>query len=709
MENWQAKLNMHDTGVSGAVQVLAETLHLLPLTAALLYLRGLDTPEKVRVFLSKDEGFCDPFLLPDMEKAAKRLLEAIEKGEKVVIYGDYDVDGVTSTALLIQYLQSKGLAPSHYIPDRAEEGYGMSAEVLDRLKAEGHTLVVTVDTGITALDEASHCRAIGLDLVVTDHHECREVLPDAIAVVDPRRADSAYPCPYLAGVGVAFKLATACEMLLTGQSAINGKVDLPTLCEGMVDLAALGTVADVMPLLGENRQIVRAGLRRMSEHPRPAIQALLEEAAAEKGGSVAELSAATISFTMAPRINAAGRMAHADQALALFLAKHGSERKQAQKLCELNRKRQAEENCLVELAEKQLSLRPADEPAIILWGEDFNGGIIGIVAARLAERHHKPTFLISFDGELGKGSGRSTEGIDLVKLLEGSADLLVKYGGHTQAAGLTVEKSNLQAFCERFMALAKQASTAAAPPRLYDLDVSPDALTLRQAEELALLEPYGAGNPQPLFCLKNATVDQIMPMGEKHTRLYCSRDGITHQVLLFGQARGDLDIFVGDKLDLLIELSLNHFRGTTSIQLICRGWRQSEPSITDEQMAFCRNLLPPKAIPPSNSAEWQTLIPSDLPTRADCGALYLYLRKTIGYGRRELSSLRRLTDATEGKMSPLKLTLSLRLLSDAGLLCITGNDPLILLLPQSEGKTDLTALPLYRFLHSLPIQNSAEH
>lgn len=708
MEKWQAKLNMQEKSVLEAVQTLANELNLLPLTASLLYERGLDTPERARAFLSAEDGFCDPFELPDMDKAAKRVVSAIEKGEKVVIYGDYDVDGVTSTALLTLYLQSKGLTPSHYIPDRAEEGYGMNSEVLDRLAAEGNTLVITVDTGITALEEADHCRAIGVDLVITDHHECREQLPNAIAVVDPRRPDSRYPCPHLAGVGVALKLATACELLLNGSDRANESF-LPAICEELIDLAALGTVADVMRLVGENRQIVRHGLRKMIEQPRPAVTALLKEAAAEKGGAPAEISATTISFTLSPRINAAGRMAHAERALELFLAPFGKENTLAKGLCELNRKRQTEENRLLESAERQLAKRSADEPAIILWGDDFNGGIIGIVAAKLAERHHKPTILISFEGDIGKGSGRSVEGIDLVKLLEGCNDLLTKYGGHAQAAGLTVDRNNLQAFYLRFMEQALLASDTEAPPRLYDADVTAAELTMRQAQELALLEPYGAGNPQPIFCWKHATVEQVMPMGERHTRLYCSGEGLTHQVLLFSQPRDGLDLFVGDKLDLLVELSLNHFRGTTSIQLICRGWRHSEALISIEELAFCRRLLTQSAHLDTQTEQTAVLTPSDIPDRADCAALYLYLRNMIGFERRSLTSIRILTAAANGRLNPRKLTLALRLLSDAGLLCMVGNDPMTLLLPKAEGKVDLTALPLYRFLHSLPTDSSAQN
>lgn len=711
MEKWQAKLNMQETVVFKAVQTLAEELNLLPLTAALLTERGFDTPEKARTFIGMDGHFCDPFMLPDMEKAVDRVCRAIESKEKVLIYGDYDVDGVTSTALLMLYFRSKGLDPAHYIPNRAEEGYGMNCEVLDMIARQGCTLIVTVDTGVTALEEATYCKTLGIDLVITDHHECREVLPDAIAVVDPRRPDNEYPCPNLAGVGVAFKLAAACEIRLGGEGTEDPY--LPSACEDYVDLAALGTVADVMPLIGENRLIVQRGLRRMSEHPRPAIRALLEAAAEEKGGTPAEPSAATIGFTMAPRINAAGRMAHADHALELFLAEQGigkaNIKKLAERLCDLNRQRQAEENRLLELAEKQLALRSPDEPAILLWGDNYCGGIIGIVAARIAERYHKPTFLISFEGDMGKGSGRSASGINLVKLLEGSADLLVKYGGHAQAAGLTIERSNLQAFYARFNELTSQAADIEAPPCFYDAEVQAEALTLRQAQELCLLEPYGEGNSQPLFCVKRMTVEQVLSMGERHTKLICSGGGISHQVLMFGQPRNGLDLFEGDQVDLLVELSLNHFRGTTSVQLICRSWRHSQAFWQEDEALFCRSLLPPHSLLTDRAVDWSKgLMRTDIPCREDCGALYLYLRKMIGFERRKLTSLRKLTEATEGRMSSVKVTLSLRLLSDAGLLCITASDPLILLLPKTEGKIDLTALPLYKFLHSPSVCEKAD-
>ncbi len=707
VEAWQPKINLFDNDdraekLQEAVHMLANNLHLTFLTAALLVERGIDTVDKAKAFLQEEGMFCDPFLLPDMDKAAARLCHAIDCCEPIAVYGDYDVDGVTSVSLLMLYLRSMGLSPVSCIPSRLEEGYGMSTERLTQLAEQGIRLVVTVDTGVTALEEAKLCKALGMDLIVTDHHECRDKLPEAEAVVNPRRPDSRYPCPYLAGVGVAFKLVEACERLQSVKKKVaHGDEDLPlpAICEELVDLAALGTIGDVMPLIGENRQIVRYGLRRMTEKPRPALTALLHEAASEKGSTPSPVNAGTISYTLAPRINAAGRMEHADRALELFLAPDEEVASYAKHLCELNRFRQEEENRMLALVEAQLT-GSSPEAAIVIAGDNFNSGIIGIVASRLTERYQKPVFLISFDGEIGKGSGRSPACVDLVKLLEGCADLLVKYGGHSMAAGLTIERGSLEAFRQRFTEAVKEAGGHIPSPRLYDLNVTPAQMTLRQAKELRLLEPFGAGNPQPLFCWKNAAVEQVIAMGEKHTKLFCRGEGITHQVLFFGQPREKLDLFSGDRIDLLVELSLNYFRGNTSVQLICREWKHSEGVFlpSEEELSFCRRLLSGGGV---SDLSLTTLSLEDIPERQDCGVVYLYLRKKMGYGRRELFSLRCLLAAAEGKMSLIKLTLALRLLSDSGLLCHSGDDPLVLLLPQAAEKVDLTALPLYCTLSEL--------
>ena len=619
---WQARAECPD---AETVRKLSAELGLLPLTATILACRGYDTPESARDFLSLAAEYHDPFLLPDMQAAAERVSLAIDRREQIAIYGDYDADGVTSTATLVLWLRSMGLSPISYIPDREAEGYGMSAEALARLQKQGVQLIITVDTGVTAIEEAATCKSLGMDLVITDHHECKETLPDAIAVVDPKRPDSRYPFDGLAGVGVALKLVSAVE--LYRRQGEDRNLILRSVFRSFIDLTAIGTVADVMPLIDENRFIVSRGLQMMEKRPRPAITALIEAAAEEKGNTPAAASTSLISFTLAPRINAAGRMEHADAALRLFTCPTEEAPEAARHLCRCNRRRQEEEAHILNLAERALAdassqgIPPAH--SIVLGGDDFCGGVVGIVAARLCEQYDKPTILLSFDGEVGKGSGRAPEGINLVGALEEASDCLIRFGGHASAAGLTVHKDQFNAFAQRFD-LAVANTVREVPIREYDLLISPSRLSLRAAQELTLLEPCGSGNPLPLFCWQGAKVDSILPMGEKHTKLICSGEGTAHPVLLFGTPRNALDLFPGDRVDLLFELSVNEFRGNTSLQLICRGIRPAQGEIRIPQSVIDRAdaIL---------AGDLTVLSPADLPTREECARIYRLLRSALGY------------------------------------------------------------------------------
>ncbi len=680
---WRSRKERPD---ADTVRMLSAELGLLPLTAEILALRDLTTVDAARDFLSLSSvHFHDPFLLPDMRQAAERVSLAIDRGEQIAVYGDYDVDGVTATATVMLYLRSVGLSPITYIPHREREGYGMSAAALDRLKAQGVSLIVTVDNGVTAIEEADYCRSLGIDLVITDHHECRESLPDAIAVVDPKRQDNTYPFDGLAGVGVAFKLVAAVELLR--RSGEDPDLILRAVCQKYIDLAAMGTVADVMPLTDENRFIVSRGLQMMEKRPRPAITALIEAVTAEKGLPPTGVNTALIGFTLAPRINAAGRMESADAALRLFLCPPAEARTAAEHLCECNRRRREEEDRIYALSERVLQTAPPAH-SIVLGGADFTGGVLGIVAAKLCERYDKPAVLLSFDEEIGKGSGRAPEGVDLMRALEATADLLVRYGGHTSAAGLTVSRENLTAFAERFDR-AVASATRSTPVKEYDLSVSPDRLTLRAAQELTLLEPCGSGNPLPLFCWEGAFVDSVLPLGEKHSKLVCSGSGVSHSVLLFGTPRDRLDLFPGDRIDLLFELSVNEFRGNTSLQLICRGHRPAagELRVTAAERDRAERLL---------AGDLSSLTADDLPTREECGRVYRILRSALGYNRPDLISPRRLLEK-EGDYPKLRLTLAL--LSDAGLLTLRGDSPLTIALPKFGQKVDLAALPLWKRLY----------
>ncbi len=672
-----------------SVARLAAELRLLPLTAEILLTRGLSEPEEARAFLSLTSTYLhDPFGLPDMRAAAERLSLAIDRREQIAIYGDYDVDGVTSTATLVLWLRTMGLSPLYHIPDREGEGYGLSVSALDRLHAQGATLVVTVDTGVTALAEAAHCRALGMDLIITDHHECRDVLPEAIAVVDPKRPDSGYPFDGLAGVGVAFKLVSAVE--LYRHPGEDPDVVLRSVCRSYIDLAALGTVADVMPLTDENRFIVSRGLEMMEKRPRPALTALLRAVAMEKGSGKEKISTTLISFTLAPRINAAGRVASALLALELFLVDPVRADEAARALCDCNRLRQTEEVRITNLVERILDAHPAASAnSIVLGGEDFCGGVLGIVAAKLCERYDKPTILLSFEGEEGKGSGRAPEGVNLVGALDACADLLTRYGGHAMAAGLALEKSNLEAFARRFDE-AVASSTREIPVREYDLAIAPSHLSLRAAQELTLLEPCGAGNPLPLFCWMDAQVQAVQLLGEKHTKLVCTGEGISHPVLLFGTPRARVDLFPGDTVDLLFELSVNEFRGNTTLQLIARDWRPAHGQMWVDK---CHRQKAERLM----SGDYSLLTPADLPNREECGRIYRILRERLGISRTDLISPRQLIQA--GEEYP-RLMLSLQVLSDAGLITVKGDFPLTVTLAPVRQKVDLTATPLWSVLYS---------
>jgi single-stranded-DNA-specific exonuclease len=687
---WRPRTERPDAAV---VRALSAELGLLPLTAELLAIRGYNTPDAAREFLSLNADYHDPFLLPDMTAASERVSLAIDRREQIAVYGDYDVDGVTSTATLMLWLRSMGLNPIAYIPDRESEGYGMSITALDRLKAQGVSLIITVDNGVTAIEEAAHCKEIGLDLVITDHHECHSegdagvILPDAIAVVDPKRPDSSYPFDGLAGVGVALKLVSAVE--LYRHPGEDRNLVLRSVFRSYIDLAAMGTVADVMPLVDENRFIVSRGLQMMEKRPRVAVSALLDAVAKEKGNATAEVSATLIGYTIAPRINAAGRMESANAALRLFLCSPEEAPAAAEYLCDCNRRRREEEDRIFRQAERALA-GSAPRHSIVLGGDDFCAGVVGIVAAKLCERYDKPTILLSFDGEIGKGSGRAPEGVDLVGALEKSSDLLIRYGGHTAAAGLTVHRDSLEAFAQRFDEIVSTA-TRQVPVREYDLPLTPSQMTIRAAHELALLEPCGAGNPLPLFCWENAVVDSILPMGEKHTKLICSGEGVAHPVLLFGTPRNLLDVFPGDRIDLLFELSVNEFRGNTTLQLICRSCR---PSAGQMQVATAEQQRMERLM----AGDLSVLTPADLPTREECGRIYRILRGRLGYGRGDLISPRHLMEDADGY---LRQRLALALLSDAGLLTLRGDGPYTVTVPKTDRRTDLTALPLWKQLHSL--------
>jgi len=557
-----------------AVQQLSSALGVLPLTARLLINRGLDTPERAERFLRKDiSGLEDPFAMQGMEQAVERLSDALKADERVVVFGDYDVDGITSTAILCAHLAEKGLQVDYYIPNRSEEGYGISHVAIDSIAASGCTLIVTVDSGITAVEEVEYAKSLGIDVIITDHHECHERLPDAVAVLNPKRADSTYPFKDLAGVGVVFKLICAME----------GADNLSSCIERYVDLVALGTVADVMPLLGENRLLVAEGLTRMERSSKPGLAALM----ACSGVESKRITTATIGYSLAPRVNAAGRMGCAQKAVELFLTQDEAIANEiAQSLDAANVERREEEDRIMQQALSCVTDDCAllENSILVLDAKSWHSGIIGIVASRLSDLYNKPVILVSFDEEgVGKGSCRSIAGFNIYEALEHCSGSLEQFGGHALAAGLTLRYEQMGVFREAVTAYANRTVEEASliPKFEADYELPEEDLTLESAADIARLEPYGMGNPTPLFILKSLTVVDIFPLSNgKHLRLTLQKKDRTFHALLFGKNADRFSFTFGESIDMVCHMDVNHFRGVSSVQVVVKDFRESDEQRT---------------------------------------------------------------------------------------------------------------------------------
>lgn len=524
------------------------------LCAMVLAARGIGTGEQAKAYLSHKNKLHDPFLMADMAAAAARVRAALQNGETIAVFGDYDVDGITATSLLTDFLRSCGGSCIPYIPGRLEEGYGLNAGAIQALCAQGVRLIVTVDCGITAVEEARLCRSLGVDLVITDHHECKRCLPEAAAVVDPHRPDDAYPHKNLSGVGVAFKLACALS------------ADAGAMLRRYADLVCLGTVADVMPLVGENRTFVWEGLQAMRDAPRVGVAALMEACACDRD----ELGVTTIGYILAPRINAAGRMGKIETALELFLT-DDIVRAQAlaEALCEMNRERQAVES---EIYRQAVAMLPRDKTpdAIVLADEGWHQGVVGIVASRISEEYCCPTALICLDGEQGKASSRSYAGFNLFTSLTALSPLLENYGGHEFAAGFTIRRDNIPDFRRRLSALAAQFYGADVPRTALDVDcaVPPELLTERNVESLAAFEPCGSGLRKPVLMMTRMRIERIQPVGGgKHMRLRLRCGRSAFNAIFFSATARSASIAEGDVVDVAFHPEINEFRAERSVQL----------------------------------------------------------------------------------------------------------------------------------------------
>ena len=647
-----------------------------PLLAAVLSARGVRVPQEARALLEGGEtALEDPLALKDMAQAAGRVRLALERGETIAVYGDYDVDGITATCLLTDFLRRKGGAVIPYIPDRLEEGYGLNREAVTALKEQGASLIVTVDCGITALEETAWARSLGIDVVITDHHECKSGLPAAQAVVDPRRSDCPSACKGLAGVGVALKLAMA----------INGPEGDGDVLAEYCDLAAVGTVADVMPMTGENRTIVRLGLEELSHPRRLGLALLIREAGLEDKA----ITATSIGYTLAPRINASGRMGRAQMAVELLLTRDRERGEQlAQELCALNRERQTIEGEIFRQCVDRLDRAP-QKGAVLLADPEWHQGVVGIVASRLTERYGCPAFMICLDHGMGKGSCRSWGGVNLFERLAECSDLLEGFGGHALAAGFTILEENIPAFAAAMNEYVCAATGGAEMVSSLDIDGELDdvgLLTLEGVEGLELLEPYGAGNPKPVFSLSGCLVSAVNEVGGgRHLKLKLTASGRSFDAIFFSATAEEAGVGPGDRVDVAFTPQINEYRGWRSVQLQLCDLR---PALTRAQAE--RALYEKfRRGEPLTRQEAEALLPS----REEFVTLWRYLKGHAGQAPLEATAhrLARSIARSAGRRETVMRTLvCLEVFDERGLIRLEHTtDHLHIALRSVDGKVNL--------------------
>ena len=534
------------------------------LVAKILASKKIVEDADINKFLNPNRhDFYNPFLMPDMEKAVDRILKALEQNEKIIIYGDYDVDGITSTTVLKRFLLERNANVSQYIPDRLNEGYGLNKDALEEIAKQGCTLMITVDCGISGIEEVEFAKGLGIETIVTDHHEPGEILPDAIAVVDAKRKDNEYPFNQLAGVGVAFKLIQAISQRLN----LEEKEYLKYL-----DLVCVGTISDIVPLVDENRVIAKLGLKLVEVTKNIGLKTLLELSGYKT------IDSSTISFGIAPRINACGRMGHARKALNLFLTEDINEaRNIASELNEFNKERQEIEKRIFDEAIKQIESSNEKNDVIVLGKENWHHGVIGIVSSKITELYFKPSILICFEEEQGKGSGRSIPGFDLYEALSKCSKHILRFGGHSMAIGITIEKEEFENFKKDFEEYAHNSNISDIIPVInIDEEVSLKDISIRDVAELKLLEPFGEANKTPMFLIKNLKIHSIRSLSEgKHVKISLKDDNYWIDAIGFNLGYLADEYRIGDKVDVVGNLEINQFNGRESIQLILKDIRKS--------------------------------------------------------------------------------------------------------------------------------------
>lgn len=547
------------------VKEIAEQFQLPTLVANILVSRNITQKDKIEVFLNPNRNdFYSPYLLNDMEKAVNRIQKAIQEHEKVVIYGDYDVDGITSITVLKRFLAEQQLQADYYVPDRLEEGYGLNKKAMEHLAKKGYQLMITVDCGITAMEEVDYATELGMETIVTDHHEPLDTIPKALAVVNPKRKDSTYPFQGLAGVGVVFKLI----------QAISEKLGLPEKAYlKYLDLVCIGTISDIVPLIDENRVITKLGLKLVAVTKNIGLRELIKSIKLKK------IDSTSISFGVAPRMNACGRMGKADEAIELFLTENVAEAHEiTEKLNRYNSNRQIIEKRIFQEAMDRIAKDHIDqENSIVLGGENWHHGVIGIVSSKITETFYKPSILICFDGEEGKGSGRSIMGFDLHKALCESSAYLDKFGGHEMAVGLSLQRKNFEPFKKKFQEIIEVSNIQEMLPVIkIDADLDLKKISLQTVEELMQLEPFGEQNKVPIFGFKNLKIDAIRSLSDgKHLKLSLKYSNGWLDAIGFNMGELVEQYRIGDKVDVVGTLEINQFRDRKNLQVNLKDMRRS--------------------------------------------------------------------------------------------------------------------------------------
>ncbi|MDO5123962.1 MAG: single-stranded-DNA-specific exonuclease RecJ [Eubacteriales bacterium] len=638
MKKWTVSQLNKDTAM-----MLSQSLDIPMLLAVLLTIRGIDTCEKAEKFLSDAPLLSDPFDAIDMDKAVERIKEAVENGEKICVYGDYDADGVTATALLYSYLNAVGADVDYYIPSRADEGYGMNPEAILRLHDEGVTLIITVDNGVSATDEIKYANCLGMDTVVTDHHTVPETLPDAVAVVDLHREDCPSTFKELSGVGVALKLVMAIE----GEYS-----DVDSILDEFSDLAALGTIGDIVSLTDENRVIVKRGIESIKNTQRVGIKALLQKA----GCTDKPINAGTLAYTVVPRINAVGRLGLSSRSVELLLTE--DEQKAAllsETLTEDNSTRQQIEKDILSQIDERIKQDPAltMQNIIIIDGDNWHQGVIGIVAARVKAVYGKPTIIISRDGDTARGSGRSVEGFSLSDAIFNCSSILTHFGGHPMAVGFSLQSENIEAFKEALYDYTDAFDEMPLSTVNLDCKLNPGLLDISLLDSISALEPFGADNPSPVFGLYNVKITDIKELsGGKHQKLTLCRGENSFTAMCFNMETDTFNYTVGDTVDLAVTLDRNDYAGNTYLSVIVKELKLSS---TDNE-AMLKNeriferFLTGKSLTTHDAR-------SILPQREDFAAVYRYLRANNGFSG-TVSQLAARLDVMLGKLRIVLMAMS---------------------------------------------------